>query len=184
MTRIGFALFALCFILRMLAEPILKPRNTEQRPQERGRFSLSLLVGPFIVSGLAVAVWLWMQPHVSPALYIAGMLLFGAGFAGRAAGVRALGRAFSVFVDPAPAEGLRTRGVYSVIRHPLYAFHLLEMLGFLLIRPNWVSLLAIVPVVLSVAWRIAEEERMLLARYGDEYREYVKRTRRVVPFLW
>jgi protein-S-isoprenylcysteine O-methyltransferase len=112
------------------------------------------------------------------------MVLFGAGFAGRASALRKLGRSYSLYIDPAPTEALRTGGIYGRIRHPVYAFYLLETLALAIIRPNLVSWIALALIVSATAWRIREEERVLLARYGEEYRDYMKRTRRLLPWTY
>jgi protein-S-isoprenylcysteine O-methyltransferase Ste14 len=42
-------------------------------------------------------------------------------------------------------------------------------------------MLALIPLVL---YRIAIEERMLIKKFGDEYRDYAKRTKKLIPFLY
>ena len=112
------------------------------------------------------------------------MIVFIIGLAGRTAALQALGRGYSLYLDPAPTEELRTRGVYTFIRHPIYAFYLLEMLALSLIRPNPVSLLSFLLVFLTTVWRIHEEEKALLTRDGEAYRGYAVRTRRLVPWIY
>jgi protein-S-isoprenylcysteine O-methyltransferase Ste14 len=96
--------------------------------------------------------------------------------------LRALGRNFSTsLVEP---ETLVTDGPYRLVRHPLYAAFLLLWLVFALISANWfvgaagISAFAIVLII-----RTPKEERLLLGRFGDEYRAYVQRTGRIVPKL-
>jgi protein-S-isoprenylcysteine O-methyltransferase Ste14 len=184
MQRAWFAGFALLFVLRLLAEARVKPRDTESRPLQRGKVSLLWLSLPFLVSAFVTAFLLWRDGGHNPILYGAGLILFAAGFAGRASALRKLGRSYSLYIDPAPSEVLRTQGVYALIRHPVYAFYLLETLSLAIIRPNMVSWVSLVLVALATAWRIYEEERALLARYGDEYREYMKRTNRLLPWIY
>ncbi len=84
----------------------------------------------------------------------------------------------------APAHrGLVTRGLYGVVRHPLYAAELLAMGGYCIGYAsilNWVFWM--VAAMLQVA-RIFAEEKLLS---GDqEYRAYQQRVRwRLVPGLW
>jgi protein-S-isoprenylcysteine O-methyltransferase Ste14 len=184
MQRAWFAGFAVVFVIRLLAEARVKPRDTESRPLQRGKVSLLLLSLPFLVSAFATGFRLWRDGGSHPVLYGAGLVLFAVGFAGRASALRNLGRSYSLYIDPAPSEVLRTQGVYALIRHPVYAFYLLETLSLAIIRPNMVSWVSLVLVVLATAWRIYEEERALLTRYGDEYREYMKRTNRLLPWVY
>jgi protein-S-isoprenylcysteine O-methyltransferase Ste14 len=184
MQRAWFTGFAVAFVLRLLAEARVKPRDTESRPAQRGKVSLQLLSLPFLVSAVATGFLLWRDGCTHPALYGSGLILFIAGFAGRASALRKLGRSYSLYIDPAPTETLRTGGIYGRIRHPVYAFYLLETLSLAIIRPNLVSLVSLVLVASATAWRIHEEERALLARYGEAYSEYKQRTNRLLPWIY
>ena len=184
MQRMWFVGFAVVFALRILAEARVKPRDTERRPAQRGKISLLLLSLPFLVSAVATGCLLWRHGCTHPALYGAGLILIAAGFAGRASALRKLGRSYSLYVDPAPTEALRTQGIYRRIRHPVYAFYLLETLALAIIRPSLISWISLALVASATAWRIREEERVLLARYGEEYREYMERTCRLLPRIY
>ena len=176
--------FVAVFAARLVAESFVKPRAVDRRSDKRGKASLAVLSLAFIVSGVAVALYLWRGAQVIPIVYGLGMLLFAAGFAGRIAALKTLGRSFSLYIAPAPSEALRTNGVYGVIRHPIYAFYILETAGLALCCPNWISVVALAIVVPISVWRLTQEERALLVRYGKEYEDYMKRTRRLVPGVY
>jgi protein-S-isoprenylcysteine O-methyltransferase Ste14 len=78
---------------------------------------------------------------------------------------------------------LVTAGPYRWIRHPLYTIGVLFFVALSLISANWyfgaVMLLGAVPLFA----RTRQEEAMLIARFGDQYREYMKRTGRFLPRL-
>ncbi len=84
-----------------------------------------------------------------------------------------LGRSFAVTPQ---AKVLVTRGLYSKIRNPMYVFSFLLVLGLLLAvhKPYLYPLLAIILVVQIV--RVRQESRVLEAKFGEEYRQYRKRT--------
>lgn len=176
--------FAAIFGLRMAVESVIKPSDAEPRPMRRGRLSLILLSVPFLVSGAAVGYLLYRDGSANPVLYGAGVALFCTGFAGRVAALRVMGRSYSLYLDPAPTAGLRTAGIYGRVRHPIYACYLLETGALALVRPNAVSLAALLVVAAASFWRIRAEERLLLARYGAQYREYMNRTCRLVPGIY
>lgn len=80
-----------------------------------------------------------------------------------------LGGAFSVRPK---AQALVTHGLYSRIRNPIYFFGALTVVAlFLYIRhPLGISLLAVlVPLQM---YRARQEEKVLEARFGEEYRQY------------
>jgi len=93
-----------------------------------------------------------------------------------------LGGSFSPVSEIMAEHRLVTSGIYSRTRHPMYAAHLLWGLAQPLLLWNWIagfSLLATtIPLYLA---RVGHEEQMMIDQFGDEYREYMKRTGRLVP---
>jgi protein-S-isoprenylcysteine O-methyltransferase Ste14 len=110
-------------------------------------------------------------------LLYGGMQLVGAVVAGAA--VISLGRSFGIV---AANRGIRTGGLYRIVRHPLYSAYVLTETGYLLENPsfrNW-CLFGIVMVFQAI--RIVEEERTLAE--DPAYREYCRHVRsRIVPYL-
>jgi protein-S-isoprenylcysteine O-methyltransferase Ste14 len=76
---------------------------------------------------------------------------------------------------------LVTNGPYRWVRHPFYDAMALVTLGAALLAANWFILLMGVIVFSLLALRSNVEERQLLARFGEPYREYRARTGRFVP---
>ena len=79
---------------------------------------------------------------------------------------------------------LVTTGVYSRIRHPMYAAHLLWALAQALLLHNYIAGPAfLVGFTVFCLVRIPLEEKMMLDHFGDEYRAYTTRTGRFLPKL-
>lgn len=96
------------------------------------------------------------------------------------ASLLALGRSFG-FV--AADRGLKTRGPYAVVRHPVYASYLVIQAGYVLqsVSVRNIAIFAFVSAC-NVGRALAEER--LLASSAD-YRAYQQRVRwRLIPFLW
>jgi len=83
-------------------------------------------------------------------------------------------------------EGHRlvTDGVYRNIRHPLYLGELTRNLGFTLILSSTYGFLMVLIGGLFLHFRIGIEERMLLEEFGVEYEEYMRRTKRLIPYIY
>jgi len=66
----------------------------------------------------------------------------------------------------------------------MYTGQVLFFIGFGMALQSWVALLVILILtgILYTA-RIRSEEKLLVAKLGNEYVEYMKRTKRIIPFL-
>ena len=95
---------------------------------------------------------------------------------------KALGRNWSVSLDIREDHKLVTTGVYALARHPMYtAFWLWAIAQFILL-PNWIAgISGLIGFGQLYFQRVFVEERMMLEEFGDEYREYSKRTGRLFP---
>ena len=81
-------------------------------------------------------------------------------------------------------QSLITNGPYQSIRHPIYTAFLLIMGSTLFISANWlVGLTWTGMTLLEITSRIGFEESLMLEYFGDQYREYMKRTGRLLPRL-
>jgi protein-S-isoprenylcysteine O-methyltransferase Ste14 len=78
---------------------------------------------------------------------------------------------------------LITSGPYAFIRHPLYAGMLGWALSLALLTANWIFVGICVLSFAGLLWRVPKEEQMMIDAFGDEYRDYMKRTGRYFPKL-
>ena len=79
-------------------------------------------------------------------------------------------------------HNLVDQGLYSIIRHPAYLGGQLTQLGLDLALENWLSfrLLFILPLAAHL-YRISVEEKVLVDHLGAAYKDYMKRTKRLIP---
>jgi protein-S-isoprenylcysteine O-methyltransferase Ste14 len=78
---------------------------------------------------------------------------------------------------------LVTKGPYRWVRHPLYTVGSSMFIAFGMMADNWFIALLGVLAFLGMAARTPKEEANLIEKFGDEYREYMKRTGRFFPKL-
>ena len=76
---------------------------------------------------------------------------------------------------------LVTTGPYRWVRHPLYSSAALVISGNSLVAANWFFFVAGILAFLLLVIRTRREEANLIARFGDDYRQYMQRTGRFVP---
>lgn len=114
-----------------------------------------------------------------------GYCLFALGLILRWYAIIYLGRFFTANVAIAADHRVIDTGPYRYIRHPSYTGGLLALFGFCLSFQNWASLLIIfIPCFAVTRYRIHIEEKALLEALGEPYRNYMQRTRRLIPGLY
>jgi protein-S-isoprenylcysteine O-methyltransferase Ste14 len=98
---------------------------------------------------------------------------------------KALGRHWSITLEIREKHELVSRGPYAFVRHPMYTSFLLMGLGQAFLLSNWVAGLAgLVGFAVLFFLRVDKEERMMLEIFGPEYRAYMDRTKRLIPYLY
>ena len=96
-----------------------------------------------------------------------------------------LGKYFTFDIAIQSGQILIERGPYRYIRHPSYSGALLTLLGFGLALGNWAGLATnLFCMGFAYAYRIPLEEAALASILGEDYKQYMKRTWRLVPFLF
>jgi protein-S-isoprenylcysteine O-methyltransferase len=123
-------------------------------------------------------------PPISPARWV-GVGMVVAGMAMRVAAVRTLGHWYQARPTVLEGQRLVTTGLYGVLRHPGYTGAVIGLSGLALAFRAWVGLVAVALLVVpGFLVRIAREERVLLHAFGEEYREYSRRTWRLIPYVY
>jgi protein-S-isoprenylcysteine O-methyltransferase len=96
-----------------------------------------------------------------------------------------LGRFFTVDVTIEKDHELVERGPFRVVRHPSYTGVLLVFVGLGLSLGNWAALLVILlPIGVAFIHRMNVEEDALTGALGAHYTDYMRRTKRLVPFIY
>ena len=95
-----------------------------------------------------------------------------------------LGIDFSPQVQLKSDHTLITTGVFQYVRHPMYSAHLLWALAQILLLQNWIAgfSMLVFQVPLYV-YRIPREEKMMLDTFGEDYRSYMEKTGRLIPYI-
>ena len=96
-----------------------------------------------------------------------------------------LGRNWSLSLEVREDHGLVTGGVYTWIRHPMYAAIWLSALSQPLLIHNWIGGALVIP-AFAAMWfiRVPREEALMRERFGREYDSYCAETRRLLPSVF
>ena len=90
----------------------------------------------------------------------------------------------SATIEVTQGQKVISKGPYAVVRHPMYAGALLMLLFTPLALGSFWGLLALIPMLLVIAFRVVEEEKFL-ANTLVGYAEYCKKVHyHLIPFIW
>jgi len=155
----------------------------------RDRGSL-LILWPTIFGSITAAFWIGQshRPTIFPGaswVFPASLGFLAAGLVIRWIAILTLGRSFSANVAIHAAQTVHKTGLFRFVRHPSYSGMLLIFVAIGLAVRNWFSL-AIVLLLPAAAllYRIHVEEAALTQAFGDDYREYSKTTKRLIPGIY
>jgi len=71
------------------------------------------------------------------------------------------------------------RGIYAVIRHPMYLSFMLLVLALMLISQHWLSVIFGLPIVVFLYLAMRVEEQSNIERFGDDYIRYMDKVPRI-----
>jgi protein-S-isoprenylcysteine O-methyltransferase Ste14 len=190
--------FSLIFFAGMVIQIIVRA------PYGRRRRKAGIVDQALTRSEIAVVGGLWIGGLLLPLVYAATRLLRLADYQGTPSLRTALGGLGMVILIPAlwlfwrahhdlgvswsPSpeiiadQQLVTTGVYSAIRHPMYASQLIWSIAQPLLLQNWIAGFGGLAAFLLLYFiRVPEEEQLMLARFGKAYRDYCQHTGRIAP---
>ncbi len=78
---------------------------------------------------------------------------------------------------------LVTTGIYTYIRHPMYLAVLLSMLGIVVIYFTYYELILFICLLITLLVKLFYEESLWKC-HSDAYNEYLRKTKRLIPFIF
>jgi protein-S-isoprenylcysteine O-methyltransferase Ste14 len=180
-------IFWIVFTLVYLPEFGLVSRTRPQAGKSSDRGSmLVIMIGAWIGYPIAFSLVRSQHFHLNHERFwfFLGLSLLIAGSLLRRYCWRALGQFFTGNVKIQQGQTVIQRGPYRLVRHPSYTGGMLMHLGCGLALANWMSaLVLLVTTGFSYLYRVYVEEKALIAGLGEDYREYMRRTKRFVPYV-
>ncbi|MGA8437394.1 MAG: isoprenylcysteine carboxylmethyltransferase family protein [Candidatus Sulfotelmatobacter sp.] len=182
-------LFWAVLLLAYLPEFRLIARSSPAPAEKTDRGSMAFILlagwigmlGAFTVAGIQAFVITSGQKI----WFVAGLVTVLAGSLLRRYCWRMLGKHFTGDVKAAADQPLVEQGLYRWVRHPSYTGGMLMYVGTGLALTNWLSALIIALAGgAAYLYRVRVEEHALQANLGGRYQEYMRRTKRFVPFIF
>jgi len=167
-----------------------RPEDDTLKKREEGTASkLASLLGMIGLLATLVFVinpgWLaWANLPLPIWLRLASPIFAVAGIALLQWAQNSLGKSWSDTPRMMREQKLITSGPYQFIRHPIYTAFILILGSTLFISANWlIGMSWIGMTLLEIFSRINFEENLMIEYFGDQYREYMKNTGRLLPKL-
>jgi protein-S-isoprenylcysteine O-methyltransferase Ste14 len=187
---LGLVLFDTAYFVWIASElfgallvPRLRWRGATRVERDRGS-------GPLIIFTVFVSIILAFSfgyagiGQLPDWAFYLGIFLMFLGILVRQWAIAVLGRFFSLTVRVAEDHRVVEKGPYRLVRHPSYTGVLITFIGLGLAVQSWGALLVLLGVFsLSFGYRIRVEEKTLLSELGENYANYMKRTKRIIPYL-
>jgi protein-S-isoprenylcysteine O-methyltransferase Ste14 len=96
-----------------------------------------------------------------------------------------LGKNWSISLELREKQTLVTDGLYGYVRHPMYSSFILFAVAQALLLQNWIAgPIGLVAIGILFFLRVPREEQMMIETFGEAYRDYMRRTARVVPWVY
>lgn len=183
--RVGVVVLHILMIPVMTLSTSGRSRGVDSRADWRPFFPLLVFHSLFTAFLMPYmdARELWVLPG-GDALRWTGFAVLTLGVALRLGPMLELGRRFASVVAVQEGHSLHTSGFYAAVRHPSYVGILLMDLGFAGVFRSAVAL-ALMPLVFWMFKRRMDvEEGFMIEQFGDQYRDYMARTKRLVPGVY
>ena len=76
-------------------------------------------------------------------------------------------------------ESLVESGIYAFVRHPEFLGHILIIFALVIISQHWISVIVGAILIVLLCLAMIEEEKRNIEKFGDAYRDYMKRVPRI-----
>ena len=147
-----------------------EPKGSEQKRVTR----MANVITHMIIMPLALIYGIFVPIKLGTWWFYSGLLIYLLGLA--------MVMMSSISFATAPLGEPIVKGIYAISRHPGYLGFFLAYLGVGIACTSWVFLLCAFVWIVAWGFGVAEEERVLLEKYGEAYRQYMNRTPRWIGF--
>ncbi|MDP4792978.1 MAG: isoprenylcysteine carboxylmethyltransferase family protein [Verrucomicrobiales bacterium] len=158
--------------------PNLKPKGRKERVLWVGWM---IVVFGWIVQPVFVNETAFVPALAHRAALISGVALIVLGYLATLWCYAAMGAAWRIGIDIGGTSSLVQAGPYRLIRHPIYSFQMVMLVGAALLLPTLASLMILALHFICASIKSGDEEVHLTKVFGGEYREYMTRSGRFFP---
>ncbi len=180
------SLIWLVFEISLVIRDRIRGRGKTARDRGTRNFNFIAITIGLTAGGFANGYSLFFFPggRTIPVFW-AGFAVMSLGLALRIYAIAILGKSFRTTVEIHENQKVVKKGPYRFIRHPSYTGLILMCCGYGVALQNWLSLILAVSFPLAaILYRIHVEEAVLAESIGEEYKEYRRHTKKLIPWVW
>jgi protein-S-isoprenylcysteine O-methyltransferase Ste14 len=190
---IGKIIWGICLVAWGVIRfrPNIKSRKTKIEFTDRAPVERFAMLMSQLGLGIIPAIWVFtgfpaaFDHPVGPVSIAIGTSIFAFSLHLFRKTHKALGKMWSHSLDLRHNHKLITKGIYKKVRHPMYTAFWLWAVSPPFLLGNWVAGLAgIVGFGTLFFLRVGKEEAMMEERFGEEYRDYSAKTKRIIPGIY
>jgi protein-S-isoprenylcysteine O-methyltransferase Ste14 len=181
--------FSCLLVIQIIFERVFMSPDLGGSRKDRGSLVIAFS-GLALTCMASVVDWYWLRPHWSLLPFnwiwvVVGASLYAGGMTFRLVAIISLGKFFTGSVRIHDGHEMIQSGPYRLVRHPAYLGLVVLTIGGITIFASLFGYLCFFLLFLpGLMQRIRVEEEVLTDEFGDGYREYCKRTKRLVPFIY
>jgi len=180
---LGLVVFFAWLMIDVIVVFRLKTGSAENR--DHRSLKLLMIGGPVVYATCIALSYGTMGAMHSVSLQWIGVAIMVIGIAVRSLAIAQLGRFHTPNVAIRSDHQLKAEGMYAYVRHPSYLGAMIAFFGFALSLGNWLSVIVMMSLTTCLyLYRIKEEEAALADAFGDAFRQYAARTKRLIPWVY
>lgn len=179
-------LYCALFILFFTQPPLVIMEVKEKSKNDR--YSILFILIMFAVGLIATIIdWGYIKKGQTGS-YIAksiGVLFILLGLFLRIISIQLLGKQFTATVQIVQKHTLIIKGPYKIVRHPSYLGAFLVILGIPIFLESFFGIVtSFISMLIAYYCRIRVEEKTLVNYFGNQYKQYQQRSKKMFPYIW
>jgi protein-S-isoprenylcysteine O-methyltransferase Ste14 len=164
--------------------PMLRRSGGNTKRKDSGSV---LIIRVLMYVSVMIAIWFDLEniAMLPDWVFYPGIMIIVIGIIVRQWAIFVLGRFFTTTVSVQKSQKVIDHGPYRYIRHPSYLGIFLIIVGIGLALHTWGGILVLLVMNgIALGYRMHVEEKVLVSELGDDYVQYMKRTKRLIPFIF
>jgi protein-S-isoprenylcysteine O-methyltransferase Ste14 len=137
-----------------------------------------------LAAGNGEAIETGSLPLINLIMLAIGLIMVVAGFVIRIVAIATLKRNFSGALRIREDHTLVRNGIYKRVRHPAYLGAILIFTGIPVMLSSPLGFMVMLLLIPYLLHRIKLEEGMMIERFGKEYEDYMRSSKRLIPFVY